>query len=150
MIIKTKFLGKVEINEDSLLVFPEGVLGFEESRRFILLDIPDNEMFRVLQDVDHEFVSFIVTDPWGFKSDYDLDIPDNELLKINIRKKEQLAVMNIVTLSDIFEKSTINLLAPILLNAENGLGRQYVLNNVSYSTKYPLFKKEEVAIAGTK
>ena len=150
MIIKTKFLGKVEINEDSLLVFPEGVLGFEESRRFILLDIPDNEMFRVLQDVDHEFVSFIVTDPWGFKSDYDLDIPDNELLKINIRKKEQIAVMNIVTLSDIFEKSTINLLAPILLNAENGLGRQYVLNNVSYSTKYPLFKKEEVAIAGTK
>ena len=150
MNIKTKFLGELEINEDSLLIFPDGILGFEESRRFILLDIPDNDVFRVLQDVDHEFVSFIVTDPWGFKGDYDMDIPDNELLKINIRKKEQLAVMNIVTLSDIFEKSTINLLAPILLNAKNGLGRQYVLNNVSYSTKYPLFKKEEVAIADTK
>lgn len=144
MLIKTKFLGEVEINEDVIIVFPDGILGFEESRKFIILDIPENEVFKVLQDVDQEFVSFIIADPWKFRQDYEIDVPDAELLKINIRKKEQVAMMNIITLSDDFEKSTINLLAPIILNSEDRLGRQYVLNNVSYSTKHLIFEKQEV------
>ena len=143
MIIKTKFLGEVEINEDDIIVFPDGILGFEESRKFINLDIPENEFFKILQDVEREYVSFIVTDPWKFKEDYDMEVPDNELLKINIRKKEQIAMLNIVTLSDVFEKSTMNLLAPVIVNTENRIGKQYVLNNVGYSTKYPLFAKIE-------
>lgn len=149
MKINTKFLGEVEIKEEELIVFPDGILGFEESRRFILLDIPENDVFKVLQDVDQEFVSFIVAEPWHFKNEYELDVPDHELLKINIRKKEQIAMLNIVTLSDVFEKSTINLLAPIILNTEHRLGRQYVLNNVSYSTKHPLFIKGDEVIADT-
>ncbi len=139
MIIKTKFLGDVEIREEDIIVFPDGILGFEESRKFILLDIPENEIFKILQDVEHEYVSFIITDPFKFKKDYEMEVPDNDLLKINIRKKEQIAMFNIVTLSDVFEKSTMNLLAPIIMNTEDRTGKQYVLNNVSYSTKHPLF-----------
>lgn len=139
MIIKTKFLGEVEIIEENIIVFPDGILGFEDSRKFILLDIPENEIFKILQDVEREYVSFIVTDPFQFKEDYEMEVPNNELLKINIRKKEQIAMINIVTLSDVFEKSTMNLLAPIILNTEDRTGKQYVLNNVSYSTKQPLF-----------
>ena len=150
MLIKTKFLGEVEIKEEELIVFLDGIPGFEESRRFILLDIPENDFFKVLQDVDQEFISFIVADPWKFLQEYEIDVPDAELLKINISKKEQIAIMNIVTLSDVFEKSTMNLLAPIIMNTENRIGRQYVLNNVSYTTKHPLFKKEDEVIADTK
>jgi flagellar assembly factor FliW len=139
MIIKTKFLGEVEIREEDILVFPDGILGFEESRKFILLPIPENEFFSILQDVEREYVSFIVTDPWKFKTDYEMEVPDNELLRINIRKKEEIAMLSIVTLSDVFEKSTMNLLAPLILNTENRIGKQYVLNNVSYSSKHPLF-----------
>ncbi|MBO1265350.1 flagellar assembly protein FliW [Proteiniclasticum sp. SCR006] len=141
MIIKTKFLGEVDIREEDILVFPDGILGFEESRKFILLPIPENEFFTILQDVEREYVSFIVTDPWKFKADYEMEVPDNELLKINIRKKEQIAMLNIVTLSDVFENSTMNLLAPVILNTENRIGKQYVLNNVRYSSKHPLFEK---------
>ncbi len=143
MLIRTKFLGEVEIEEKNILVFPEGILGFEDSRKFILLPIPGNDVFQVLQDVEHDYVSFIVTDPWKFMESYDVEVPDEELLKINIVKKEQIGVMGIVTLSDTFEKSTLNLLAPIILNTEHLMGRQYVLNQAGYSTKYPLFEKKE-------
>lgn len=143
MLIKTKFLGEVEIEDKNILVFPEGILGFEESRKFILLPIPGNDIFQVLQDVECDFVSFIVTDPWRFKNDYDVEVPDEELLKINIVKKEQIGVMGIVTLSDEFEKSTLNLLAPVIVNTEHQMGRQFVLNQAGYSTKYPLFEKKE-------
>lgn len=143
MLIKTKFLGEVEIEDKNILVFPEGILGFEESRKFILLPIPGNDIFQVLQDVERDFVSFIVTDPWRFKNDYDVEVPDEELLKINIVKKEQIGVMGIVTLSGEFEKSTLNLLAPVIVNTEHQMGRQFVLNQAGYSTKYPLFEKKE-------
>lgn len=143
MIIITKFLGEVEIREEDIIIFPDGILGFEDSRQFILLDIPDNEFFKILQDVEREYVSFIVTDPFKFKEDYEMEVQDNELLKINIRKKEQIATINIVTLSDVFEKSTMNLLAPIIMNTENRIGKQFVLSDVSYSTKHPLFGKNE-------
>lgn len=143
MKIRTRFLGEVEIKEEEIINFPEGIPGFEESRRFVLLDIPENEVFRVLQDVEDEFVSFVVTDPWSFFEGYDFDIPDEELLKINISKEEQLSVMNIVTLSDEFENSTVNLLAPVVLNKDDRAGKQYVLSSGKYTTKHPLFTKAE-------
>jgi flagellar assembly factor FliW len=143
MKIRTRFLGEVEIKEEEIINFPEGIPGFEESRRYVLLDIPENEVFRILQDVEDEFVSFVVTDPWSFFEGYDFDIPDEELLKINISKEEQLSVMNIVTLSDEFENSTVNLLAPVVVNKDDRAGKQYVLNSGKYTTKHPLFTKAE-------
>lgn len=136
-------MGEVEIKEEDIISFPEGIPGFEESRRYVLLDIPDNEVFRILQNVDNEYVSFVVTDPWVFFEGYDFDMPDEELAKINIKKEEQLSVINIVTLSDDFEKSTVNLLAPLVINKESRLGKQYVLNCGNYTTKHPLYQKEE-------
>ena len=141
MKIKTRLLGEVEIDDEDIIVFPDGILGFEESRKFILLDIPENDVYKVLQDTDNEFVSFVVINPWVFFDNYEIDIPDDELLKINIRNKEQLAVMNIVTMSGEFEKSTVNLLAPVFINAVSMFGRQYVLNNGIYRTRHPLFQK---------
>jgi flagellar assembly factor FliW len=143
MKIKTKFLGAVEISEPEIINFPEGIPGFEEKSKYIILDIPDNEVFKVLQNVDNEYISFVVTDPWVFFKSYDFDIPEEELLKIKIRKEEQISVMNIVTLSDEFENSTVNLLAPVVVNTDDRTGKQYVLNSGKYTTKHPLFQKEE-------
>ncbi|MBP1744171.1 MAG: flagellar assembly protein FliW [Firmicutes bacterium] len=143
MKIKTRFLGEVEIDEKMIMDFPEGIPGFEDSRRYVLLDIPENDVFRILQNADDEHISFIVTDPWVFFEDYDFDIPDEELAKINIKKEEQLSVMNIVTLSDEFENSTVNLLAPVVVNKDDRAGKQYVLNSGKYTTKHPLFTKAE-------
>ncbi|MBF7096333.1 flagellar assembly protein FliW [Alkalibacter mobilis] len=144
MKIKTKFLGEVDINDKHVITFPDGILGFEDSRKFALLNIPGNEEFKVLQDIDKDYVSFIVAEPWVFYKDYEIEIPDEELLKIEIREKEQLAVVGIVTLAGDFYKSTINLLAPIVMNTVSKLGKQQVLNDVLYSTKHPLFEKKEV------
>jgi len=135
-------MGEVEIDEQEIIDFPEGIPGFEDSRKYVILDIPENDTFKVLQNAEDEYVSFVVTEPWAFFESYDFDIPDEELMKINIRKEEQIAVLNIVTLSDDFEKSTVNLLAPVVINSEDRVGRQYVLNSGKYTTKHPLFKKE--------
>lgn len=139
MIIQTRFFGDVEINDEEIFVFPEGVLGFEDSRKFVLLDVPKNDLFKILQDVERKYVSFVIAVPWGIQGGYDISIPDEDLFRIQIQRKEQVLVMNIVTMPEAFEKSTINLLAPIVMNVEARLGRQYVLNEGRYNTKHPLY-----------
>lgn len=138
MRIKTRLLGEVDIRKEEVITFPEGILGFPESHEFVLLEVPGNSMFKVLQDVKEEFVSFILTDPFLVYPNYEINIPDEDLKKIDILIKEQLGALSMVTLAEPFEKSTMNLLAPIILNVEKRLGRQYVLTDPSLKTKHPL------------
>ncbi|MGB4589268.1 MAG: flagellar assembly protein FliW [Clostridiaceae bacterium] len=142
MIIQTRFFGEVEINEEEIFEFPEGILGFEESRRFVLLDVPKNELFKIFQDVDRKYVSFVIAVPWGVQGGYDISIPDEDLFRIKIQRKEQVLVMNIVTMPEALENSTINLLAPLVMNVEARLGRQYVLSEGRYTTRHPLYFSE--------
>ena len=143
MNIQTRFFGDIEINEEEIFVFPEGILGFEDSRKFVLLDVPKNDLFKVLQDVERKYVSFIIAVPWGIQGGYDISIPDEDLLRINIQRKEQALVMNIVTMPEVIEKSTINLLAPLVMNVDARLGRQYVLSEGRYTTRHLLYFSDE-------
>ncbi|NMA48401.1 MAG: flagellar assembly protein FliW, partial [Tissierellia bacterium] len=73
--------------------------------------------------------------------DYDVELSDEELLKIEIEHdgKEQLLVLTIVTLEETFKDSTTNLLAPIVVNLLAKKGKQFVLNDSIYATKHRLF-----------
>lgn len=139
MKIETKFFGDVEVNEEEIYIFPEGILGFEDSRKFVLLDVPKNDLFKILQDVERKYVSFVIAVPWDIQGGYDIYIPDDDLLRIKIQTKEQVLVMNIVTMPEEVEKSTINLLAPLVMNVESRLGRQFVLSDGRYTTRHPLY-----------
>ncbi len=143
MKIQTRLLGELEIKEESIIEFPEGILGFPDSHEFALVEVPGNELFFLLQDVNEEFISFILTDPFKAYPDYEINISDEELEKIKIEEKEQVGVMGIVTLAKPFVNSTVNLLAPVILNLEKKLGKQYVLNDMNFKTKHPLFNQKE-------
>lgn len=143
MKIKTRLLGELDIMEESIIRFPEGILGFPDSHDFALVDVPGNEFFYLLQDVEEQYVSFILTDPFMFYKDYEINISEEDLNKIKIEKKEQVGAMVIVTLAKPFKESTVNLLAPVILNLEKKLGRQYVLNDMNYKTKHPLHIQKE-------
>lgn len=140
MEINTKYLGKVNIQESQIINFPKGILGFEDHREFVLLDIEGNPLFKFLQDIKYEQIGFVLINPWKFFKDYDIDLPDDKLENININPKENndMGIYNIVTLSKSLKNSTANLLAPIVINLEDKKGKQFVLNNSLYTTKHPL------------
>ena len=140
MQIQTKFLGELNIDEQDIVRFPGGLMGFEEHKEFILLDIPDNPHFKILQDIHEAYIGFIVINPWNFFASYDIVIPDDELKKIEIEDKKDLVLYNIVTLGVSFTDSTANLLAPVVININKRTGLQYILNNGDYTTKHPLFE----------
>lgn len=141
--IETKYLEELEVENENILSFPNGILGFENSTCFVLIDFPNNSLFKFLQDVDNVDICFILINPWDFFEDYEIDIPDKELdtIDLNPQIENSLEVYSIVTLGNSLNESTANLLAPIIINIKSKIGKQYVLTYTSYSTKHKLIAK---------
>lgn len=141
MIIQTKYLGEVEIDQDKIIKFPQGILGFDLHRKFIILNILNNDNFKILQDLKDPNIAFFIIDPWDFYNDYIVDIADKELEKIGIypNRENDMLIFNIVTLGKTFQESTANLMAPIVINMANREGRQFIQNDTKYFTRHRLF-----------
>lgn len=135
MKIETKFLGEVEVSEQDIYTFDSGLLGFPEQTKYALFPLDADLPITVLQSIEDAELGFILAFPFAFKKDYafDLSIEDKEHLQID--KEEDVLVYSIVTLNDSFDNSTINLLAPVVINVDKKIGKQIVLHD---SALYPL------------
>jgi len=138
MKINTKFFGEVEINEENIIEFPNGIPGFEEEKRFVLLDINEGATYQSLQSVDNPEVALVVTNPYVFFHDYEFDIDENTINLLSINSKEDVMVLSVLTLKDPFKHTTANLQAPIILNFTTGKAKQLILHDTNYQTKQPI------------
>lgn len=138
MEIKTSYFGPVQVDPAKIIYFPDGIWGFEDHREFLVLDVPEKR-YKCLQSVEDEYVAFIIVNPWDYYGDYEFEMSDGEFERIGATKTEQLAVFNILTLRNCLETTTVNLLAPLVINVDEKKGRQMVLNESRYTTRMPLF-----------
>ncbi|WP_427071486.1 flagellar assembly protein FliW [Lysinibacillus fusiformis] len=139
MKIATKFLGEVEIIEQDILTFEHGLLGLEEERKFILLPIDADLPLAILQSIERPEIGFVVAYPFAFKKDYSFDISEEDLEQLHLEKEEDVLTYSIVTMKDTFQDSTINLLAPLIINMKKKCGKQIVLQDSKfYPLRYPM------------
>ncbi|GAA3351030.1 flagellar assembly protein FliW [Deinococcus persicinus] len=139
MKIATKFLGEVEIIEQDILTFEHGLLGLEEVRKFILLPIDADLPLAILQSVERPEIGFVVAYPFAFKKDYSFDISEEDFEQLHLEKEEDVLTYSIVTMKGTFQDSTINLLAPLIINMKKKCGKQIVLqDSKSYPLRYPM------------
>lgn len=127
MQIQTKFLGEVEVQENEIFTFEAGLPGFEEHKKYALLPLDADLPVALLQSFDEEEVGFVVAYPFAFKPDYAFDLSDEDKADLQIEKPEDVLTYSIMTLNEPFARSTINLLAPVVLNVTKKLGKQVVL-----------------------
>ena len=146
MILSTEHLGDIEFSENDIIMFPKGIPGFEEEKEFILVPTTEIEFpFNYLQSVKSDDLAFIVTDPFLFVENYVFDLSDTDANYLSIENEEDLAsisFLTIVTIPDNVENTTINIMAPIVINHETKVGKQILLTEYT-DTKYPLFTKNE-------
>lgn len=146
MIIATEHLGNIEYSENDILTFAHGIPGFDEEKQFILIPAEDIEFpFSYLQSVQSADLAFIVTDPFLFVENYDFELSSSDATALKVETDEDLAdisVLTIVTIPNDVDQTTINIMAPIVINHFAKVGRQVLLSEYS-DTKYPLFRKIE-------
>ena len=139
MRIDTKFLGEVEIKESEILSFHQGLPGFPEYKQFILLSLDADLPLALLQSIEDATIGFVVAFPFAFKQDYAFDLSEEDKEDLHIEKEEEVLTYSIVTLQETFVDSTINLLAPVIINTNKKLGKQIVLqDSKAYPLRFPI------------
>jgi len=141
MKVMTSFAGEIEYQEEDVFRFPDGIYGFPDTKKFIVIGEMTAEFpFIWLQCLEKKEIVFVVTNPFLFKEGYDFDLKEDELKKLEINNKEQVMVTTLVVIPDEkLEESTTNLKAPVIFNMEKRIGRQVILDE-DFSSK---FKKKE-------
>lgn len=141
MLLNTIRFGKINIDDRSVLSFPNGIYGFTELTKFAIVNCKETMPIYWLQSVEEGDVSLPVIDPFIIKHDYVIDVDDKELKAIKVEQEEDVIVYNVVVMPKDISKITVNLVAPILINTKNNLAKQVILSMEQDSeVKYPAFK----------
>ncbi|MCX7923038.1 MAG: flagellar assembly protein FliW [Clostridia bacterium] len=137
MQLNTRHFGTIEIDEKGIIDFPEGIPGFENVKKFILLGSQDEgSPFQWLQSVDKPELAFIIIEPKAFKPDYVVDVEDKEVEILDIKDTNQVLIYSIVVIPDDVSKMTANLKAPLIINTENNRGKQVTMEQGEYQVRH--------------
>jgi len=137
MIIKTRNFGEIEIKEEEIIIFSDGIPGFENLKQYIIIENPDKDVpFNWLQCVEDMELAFVIINPFTFKEDYEFNIPQNAIDKLHIKSHDDINIYSIVIIPEDISKMTANLAAPIVINHVNKKGKQILLQDSGYSKKH--------------
>ena len=139
--IESTRFGTLELADEGVVAFPQGMVGFPASRRYALVARRPDDVFVWLHSLDEPDVAFPVADPWAFHAEFAVELGDEELALVEADRREQLVMLAVVAVGDDPASATINLLAPVAINLERRLGAQ-VLNRLEASPRAPLFAGE--------
>src|SRR5918992_1016899 len=74
MEIETTRFGRLTVDDDRIITFPRGLLGFPDRTQFALIQTGEENYFFWLQSVEDANLAFVVTDPTIFFKDYEVPL----------------------------------------------------------------------------
>lgn len=122
MQIKTRHFGSVDVDVEDLLLFPRGIVAFEDCRHWVLLSDEENPALAWLQSVSRSEVALPVVSPRRFAAGYAVHLVRGQLAPLEFSQFDQAYILTIVSQSD--GDLTLNLKAPLIINLDRRLGRQ--------------------------
>ena len=150
MTLQTKVFGEVTIEEEKIITFPGGIIGFPELTQFTLLHDEDDGIATIhwLQSLQEPGFAMPVMDPLFVKEDYNPEIEDELLKVLGEWKQDELLVLVIVSVPPELEKMTVNLKGPIIINGANRKACQVIVEGDVYKVKFPIYDILQARKAG--
>jgi len=137
MKVDTKAFGPVEVDDRQKISFPEGLYGFEDYIDYVLMDA-ERQPFFWLQSIIDKDIAFILINPFLFRPDYELNIPNEDLEDIGIKSPDKALIFTIVTIPPDGSAMTANLQGPLVINRDNMTGKQAILSDVRWNTRHDI------------
>lgn len=141
MKIQTARFGVVEVTADDLIDFPEGILGFNNLRKFVLLDDPSDDIFAWLQSCEEPGIAFPVLEPELFAAQYQVQLTKHDMEALKLVTPDGHRTFVIITIPQDPTQMTANMKAPVVINVARRLARQCVLQDNQLAIREPIFAK---------
>ena len=142
MEINTRDFGLVQVDDEAIYEFPEGVYGFEEDKHFAVFEknIEKDVSLLYLQSVENPVPCFLVFDPTKYYPAYTPEISQEDLEGFSTKDPEDLIFLVIATVPDSVKELSMNIKSPIVLDPKTRVAKQIILKNTDYAVKYQPFK----------
>lgn len=144
MLVKTKYFGEIELAEDKVLTFENGILGFEDQKKYTILYDNEKETrpsISWLQSLETPSLALPIIHPDLVKEKYSPVVNEEELKPLGELKEENQVIFVTLTVPPDLTKMTVNLKAPIVINADTRKGCQVIAENADYLVKFEVYKQ---------
>lgn len=142
MLVKTKFFGEVDLPEEKILNFDRGLIGLTDYKQFTIVYDCEKENSNIcwLQSTQEPTLALPVIKPWVVKEDYNPIVEDELLGHIGELTEENLVILLTMTVPSDIKEMSVNLKAPIIINADTRKGAQIIVENQDYEVKYKVYE----------
>jgi len=142
MTIETRVFGEITIDPGKIIHFENGIIGFPELTDFALvydLEKGNNAGIRWMQSLQEPAFAIPVMDPLTVAPDYNPSVDDEVLKPIGKLDPDETLVLVTVTVPKDLKLMSVNLKAPMVINAAEKKAVQIILDGDSYLVKYPIY-----------
>ena len=143
----TPQLGVIKYQKKEIILFPEGLYGFNHLGEFLLVRREKDTLFSYLQSITDVNITFIVIPPKEIVKDYNLILAKTDMEKIQVKSETDFQYYVIITIPKNIEEISANLLGPVVINTHLNIGAQFISQNVEYSTKYKILPQVQSKVS---
>lgn len=151
MKVNTKIFGEVDIEEEKLITFAGGIVGFPELTQFALIHDEEKGVgvgIRWLQSMQEPGFAMPVMDPLLVCPDYNPEVEDDLLKELGELNEDNLLVLVTVTVPSDLTKMSVNLKGPIVINSHTRKASQVIVEGDAYTVKFPIYEILQARKAG--
>lgn len=145
MKVLTKFFGEVELDDNKVLEFPNGIIGFEDFKKYAIMFDKDNDKegearISWLQSLEEPALALPIIDPLAIVPEYAPMIEDELLKPLGDPADADLLIFLAMTVPHDMTKVTANMKAPFIINASTCKGAQIIVDNADYPVKFNVYE----------
>ena len=142
MKLATRIFGEVEIDDSKIISFPNGIIGFPDLKRFILMfdEEKGTDTIKWLQSIDEPSFAMPVMDPLIVCPDYKPEVDRTTVDIIGELSNDDLLVLVTVTVPHDLKQMTVNLMGPFIINVKECKAVQTIVDNDEYPVKFPIYE----------
>ena len=141
MNVMTKVFGEFTIDDDRIISFPNGIVGFPELTEFALLHDSEkgSDSIHWLQSIQEPGFAMPVMDPLIVRPDYNPEVDDELIKHLGELNPEELLVLVTVTVPKDITLMSVNLRGPIIIDADERKATQVIVEGDEYQVKFPIY-----------
>jgi flagellar assembly factor FliW len=121
-----------------MLDFVAPMPGFPAHRSFALVRLDEAGMLAEMRSLSDETLRFLVVPAAAFRPDYAPVVDDDVVTELGITVPSDVLLLLVVTAASTLADTTVNLMAPILVNLRTNRAMQVVLDDPAYDVRAPL------------
>lgn len=139
MSFQTRLFGFIDVPEEKVIRFRDGIPGLECMRRSILIKDEKTLPFYWLQSLEDGDTYLPVISPFIIDETYTASVEDSTLEELELGHEEDLLVVVVAVIPQEVMKMTANMAAPLVINIGKNIGKQIILENPEWQMRHPIY-----------